>query len=131
MQRRIGLLFGLGTDKILSTTEELFAYSLSAKLGDIYYFSEEEMLGFLNKKPTEPNKFGYFMDHAYFSATLLFKKLNGATVLACFHGLDHIAGVSGNGIKTIGFDHGLCYGFHASVPPSVTMPGRVCQHLPA
>ena len=75
MQRRIGLLFGLGTDKILSTTEELFAYSLSAKLGDIYYFSEEEMLGFLNKKPTEPNKFGYFMDHAYFSATLLFKKL--------------------------------------------------------
>ena len=39
--------------------------------------------------------------------------------------------VGGNGIKTIGFDHGLCYGFHASVPPSVTMPGRVCQHLPA
>ena len=75
MQRRIGLLFGLGTDKIISTTEELFAYSLSEKLGDIYYFSEEEMLGFLNKKPTEPNKFGHFMDHAYFSATVLFKKL--------------------------------------------------------
>lgn len=75
MQRRIGLLFGLGTDKMISTTEELFAYSLSEKLGDIYYFSEEEMLGFLNKKPTEPNKFGYFMDHTYFSATLLFKKL--------------------------------------------------------
>lgn len=46
MQRRIGLLFGLGTDKILSTTEELFAYSLSAKLGDIYYFSEEKCLDF-------------------------------------------------------------------------------------
>lgn len=75
MQRRIGSLFGLDTDKIISTTEELFAYSLSERLGDIYYFSEEEMLGFLNKKPTEPNKFGHFMDHAYFSATVLFKKL--------------------------------------------------------
>lgn len=75
MQRKIALLLGLDTDKILSTTEELFAYSLSKKLGEIYYFSEEEMLAFLKKKPTEPNKFGHFMDHAYFSATVLFKKL--------------------------------------------------------
>ena len=75
MQRRIAKLFGLGTDKILSTTEEVFAYSLSQKMGDVYYFSEQEMLGFLHKKPTEPNKFGHYMDHAYFSATVLFKKL--------------------------------------------------------
>lgn len=75
MQRKIGSLFGLGTEKIISSTEELFAYALADKLGKIYYFSEEEMLGFLSKKPTEPNKFGHFMDHAYFSATVLFKKL--------------------------------------------------------
>lgn len=75
MQRKIGALLGLGTDKIISTTEELFAYSLSKKLGDVYYFSEKEMLDFLSKKPTEPDKFGYFMDHAYFSATVLFRKL--------------------------------------------------------
>lgn len=75
MQRKVGILLGLGTDKIISSTEELFAYVLTQKLGSTYYFTEEEMLDFLRKKPTEPNKFGHFMDHAYFSATVLFKKL--------------------------------------------------------
>lgn len=75
MQRKIGNLLDLKTDKIISTTNELFAYLLSQRLGEPYYFSEDEMLGFLNEKPTEPNKFGHYMDHAYFSATVLFKKL--------------------------------------------------------
>ena len=74
-QRRLGAEFGLGTEKILGSTDELFAYALYQKLGNIYYFSEQEMLNYLIKKPTEPNKFGHFMDHAYFSATVLFKKL--------------------------------------------------------
>ena len=75
MQRKIGALYDLGTDKIISSTEELFAYVLTQKLGKTYYFSEDEMLGFLREKPTEPNKFGHYMDHAYFSATILYKKL--------------------------------------------------------
>ena len=33
------------------------------------------MLSVMNDKPTSPNKFGHFMDHAYFSSLLLFKKL--------------------------------------------------------
>ena len=33
------------------------------------------MLAFLVGKPTQPDKFNHFMDHAYFSATVLFKKL--------------------------------------------------------
>lgn len=74
-QRKLGNTFGLGTEKILSSTDELFAYVLHEKLGSRYYFSEDEMLQYLKKKPTEPNKFGHFMDHAYFSATVLFKKL--------------------------------------------------------
>lgn len=57
------------------TTNELFAYVLTSKLGDEYKFSEEQMLTYLNEKPERPDKFGYFMDHAYFSATVLFKKL--------------------------------------------------------
>lgn len=75
IQRRIGELYELDTDKMIRTTDELFAYCLHKKLGKVYYFSEEEMLEFLKKKPTEPNRFGHFMDHAYFSATILFKKL--------------------------------------------------------
>lgn len=74
-QRRLGAAFGTGTEKILTSTDELFAYALYRKLGNIYYFSEEEMLQYLMQKPTKPNKFGYFIDHAYFSATVLFKKL--------------------------------------------------------
>lgn len=75
VQRRLGEAFGLGTDKILRSTDELFAFALHEKLGEKYYFSEDEMLRYLTQKPTEPNKFGHFMDHAYFSATVLFKKL--------------------------------------------------------
>lgn len=74
-QRLLGNTYDLGTEKILSNTNELFAYVLHQKLGKIYYFSEEEMLEYLKKKPTEPDRFGHFMDHAYFSATVLFKKL--------------------------------------------------------
>lgn len=74
-QRHLGRLYGLGTEKILSSTDELFAYALHEKLGKKYYFSENEMYQYLTKKPTEPDKFNHYMDHAYFSATVLFKKL--------------------------------------------------------
>lgn len=60
-----------------STTNELFAHVLAEKLGEAYHFSEEQMLTYLAEKPTKPEKFNYFMDHAYFSATVLFKKLFG------------------------------------------------------
>lgn len=75
MQRKIGVLYSLQTNKMICTTDELFAYALYQKLGEEYYFSESEMLHYLQTKPTEPNAFNHFMDHAYFSATVLFKKL--------------------------------------------------------
>ncbi|MDO4326041.1 MAG: hypothetical protein Q4E24_08415 [bacterium] len=58
-----------------STTNELFASVLTEKLGNVYGFTEEQMLTFLIEKPTKPEAFNHFMDHAYFSATILFKKL--------------------------------------------------------
>lgn len=75
MQRNIGSLLGLDENHSLPTTDALFAHILYEKLGKKYYFSEMEMLHFLEKKPTEPDQFGFFMDHAYFSANVLFKKL--------------------------------------------------------
>lgn len=57
------------------TTDEVFAFVLADKLGDIYQFTEQQMLTYLVEKPTQPDKFNHFMDHAYFSATILFKKL--------------------------------------------------------
>ena len=61
--------------KKFDTTNELFAYILSEKMGEEYGFSEEQMRTFLIEKPTQPNKFNHFLDHAYFSSTLLFRKL--------------------------------------------------------
>lgn len=56
-------------------TNELFAYVLSRQLGDTYSFTVQQLRIWLTDKPAEPNKFGHFMDHAYFSASVLFNKL--------------------------------------------------------
>lgn len=62
--------------KEISNTDALFAYLLSeSRMGKEYGINEEQMLGYLQNKPTRPDMFSSFMDHAYFSATLLFKKL--------------------------------------------------------
>lgn len=63
-----------GTDGITST-DELFAKVLADKIGDVYGFTEQEMLECLQQKASHPDNFNYFMDHAYFSSTVLFKKL--------------------------------------------------------
>lgn len=64
-------------DRSFETTDELFAYILADKLGKAYSVDEKQMRGYLGKKPVRPDLFGYYMDHAYFSATVLFQKLFG------------------------------------------------------
>ena len=61
--------------RVFDDTNELFAYILAQKLGNTYSFTEEKMHSVLKKKPIHPEEFGHFMDHAYFSATVLFHKL--------------------------------------------------------
>lgn len=61
--------------RAFSTTDEVFAYALASKLGTVYGFTQEQMHAYLVDKPTKPDKFNHFMDHAYFSATVLLKKL--------------------------------------------------------
>ena len=56
-------------------TNELLAYYLTQQLGGIYGFDEQYMLDVLIEKPSDPAKFGYFMDHAWFSATRLFSEM--------------------------------------------------------
>ena len=57
------------------TINDLYAHVLTEKLGEKYCFNEKKMQLFLENKPINPNKFGHFMDHAYFSSVVLFKKL--------------------------------------------------------
>jgi len=56
-------------------TNQLFAELLSQKLGGTYGKTTEDFIKILKSKPENPNENGYYMDHAYFSALILFKKL--------------------------------------------------------
>ncbi len=61
--------------RTFATTEELFAFGITEKLGGIYDFSEDYMLDTIHTKPIAPNSFGYFMDHAYFSSARLYREI--------------------------------------------------------
>ena len=61
--------------KDFATINQLFAYLLAQKLGETYGFSQQQMEEWLAQKPTHPEKFNHFMDHAYFSAVVLFQKM--------------------------------------------------------
>lgn len=61
--------------EVYETTDELFAALLAERFGKKYTLTRAQMLRVLREKPTRPNQFNHFMDHGYFSATVLFKKL--------------------------------------------------------
>ena len=64
--------------RAFSTTEELFAFGITDKLGAVYDFTEEFMLGKIHDKPIAPDEFNYFMDHAYFSAARLYREIENS-----------------------------------------------------
>lgn len=66
------------------TTEELFAFGITEKLGTAYDFTEDYMLEKIHMKPLAPNKFGYYMDHAYFSATRLYLEIVNSLGIKAF-----------------------------------------------
>ena len=70
-KERFAALFSRPFDSV----EELLACGIAKRLGAAYDVSEEYLLDTIRRKPTDPNRFGYFMDHAYFSATRLFQEL--------------------------------------------------------
>lgn len=57
------------------SVETLLAYGIAKRLGAAYEVTEEYLCDTIRRKPTDPNRFGYFMDHAYFSATRLYQEL--------------------------------------------------------
>ena len=58
-----------------SDITEVLALDITDKLGERYGFSEEKMLDILRRKPVSPGDFGYFMDHAFFSACRLYSEM--------------------------------------------------------
>jgi len=74
MKRKIAALYP-DRKAIFSSTDELFAFDIANKLSDDYYFTREELLEVLRSKATRPDQLNYFMDHGYFSAMIVFKKI--------------------------------------------------------
>lgn len=63
-------------DKGFKDTNSLFACDIAEKLGKTYRIDKTGLEVILRNKPTDPDCFNYFMDHAYFSANLLFRALS-------------------------------------------------------
>ena len=57
------------------TTSDLLAFDITKKLGQAYDFDEKYLRNVIICKPTKPEDFGYYMDHAFFSAARLFGEL--------------------------------------------------------
>ncbi|MBQ6014196.1 MAG: hypothetical protein IJL27_09150 [Firmicutes bacterium] len=55
--------------------EELIAFAVTEKLGKAYGFTEDYLLDVISEKPVAPDRGGYFMDHAYFSAVRLYHEI--------------------------------------------------------
>ena len=61
--------------KSFDTSMELLAHDITQKLGAAYGFTEEYLLDVLNDKPSNPARFYYYMDHAFFSAARLYREM--------------------------------------------------------
>ena len=73
--RRINDIYKDDLFAVFEDTNELFAYAITDRLAKTYYFTKEQMTKILSKKPSNPEQYNYYMDHAYFSANLVFQKL--------------------------------------------------------
>ena len=60
------------------TIGALLAHDITRKLGEIYGFTEDYLAELLERKPSAPEDFAYYMDHAFFSALRLYHELTEA-----------------------------------------------------
>ena len=54
---------------------DLLAHGIFLHLGEAYDIAEERLREVIESKPTHPERNGYYMDHAFFSACRLFREL--------------------------------------------------------
>ena len=68
---RLEVLYG----RRFSSVCDLLAHGIFLHLGKAYRISESRLLKVIESKPTHPEKNGYFMDHAFFSACRLYQEM--------------------------------------------------------
>lgn len=71
MRERLEELFG----RSFASVADLLAFGIAKTLGETYSVTEEYLLDVISSKPTHPERFGYFMDHAFFSTARLYQEL--------------------------------------------------------
>ena len=57
------------------TVTQLLAFDIARKLGEDYDVSVDYLRDVIDAKPLSPERFGLFMDHAFFSAVRLYREL--------------------------------------------------------
>ena len=62
-------------EKEFNSIEEVFAYDIMKKLGELYILDEKQLHTAIANKPTHPEYCNFYMDHAYFSAVRLYREL--------------------------------------------------------
>ncbi|MBR5707772.1 MAG: hypothetical protein IKX41_00090, partial [Oscillospiraceae bacterium] len=83
--KRVTELYG----REFTSLVDLLAFDVARTLGAKYGVTERELAATVAAKPVSPDRFGYYMDHAWFSATRLFRELvsspEGAASLEPIH----------------------------------------------
>ncbi len=64
--------------RTFTNTNDLLSFAITRRLGEVYGLSEEDLKNVIVSKPVSPNRFGYFMDHAYFSSARLYQEMEEA-----------------------------------------------------
>ena len=64
------------TGRSFSSLPELLAYGIEKRLGKAYDVTVNYLRETIENKPAHPEQFGYFMDHAFFSAARLYQELS-------------------------------------------------------
>lgn len=57
------------------SVSDLLAFGIAERLGKAYRVTEAYLVRTIESKPTHPEQFGYYMDHAFFSAARLYQEL--------------------------------------------------------
>ena len=70
-QKRLSELY----HRTITSVNDLLAYGIDERLGEAYQVTEAYLVRTIESKPIHPEQYGYFMDHAYFSAARLYQEL--------------------------------------------------------
>ena len=111
--------------RTFTSVTELFAHDIQEKMGEEYAVSESYLYRKISDKPVHPEKFSFFMDHAFFSACRLYRGLTAAVGLP---GIDKPAVDAMSAILLHNSLFKFCIAFYRDAPPKKKSPLSMRLH---